>query len=138
MRVPAVTVAVLALCAAVPAQGQSGPRSAQDGVYLAEQAERGEDVFLDVCANCHSGSEFRGENFQLNWVGRTVRDLFRLVSTSMPQDSPGRLSEQQYVDVIAYLLKMNKYPAGETALVGDEATLRRIRIEEPAGRQPSP
>jgi mono/diheme cytochrome c family protein len=128
---------MLVLCALafgrVQAQA-SGATSAADGVYSEEQANRGEETFLDVCANCHSNSEFRGENFAFKWEGQTVRDLYRLVRTTMPIDSPGRLSEQQYIEVIAYLLKLNRYPAGETALGTDETALRRIRIDAHARR----
>lgn len=130
------TAMVLAsVMAAAPAAGQSseagGPKSVLDSVYSPEQAERGEAVFTDVCGACHSTSQFRGEDFSMNWTRRTLRDLYRLIRNTMPQDSPGRLSDQQYIDVVAYLLQLNRYPAGGAELASDEDLLRRIRIEPP-------
>ena len=36
----------------------------------------------------------------------------------MPYDNPGGLPEQTYVDIIAYVLNMNDFPAGESELRG--------------------
>jgi mono/diheme cytochrome c family protein len=123
--------AVLALLvSASSAVAQSGPRSVQDGVYSSAQAERGEAVFREVCVSCHATTEFKGDDFHLAWSGRTLRDLFRLISTTMPNENPGALSRQQYIDVVAYLLDLNEYPAGASDLGSDESALRRIRIEK--------
>lgn len=116
---------------AVPAAAQSSPRSTVDGVYSAAQADRGEEVFVGVCGNCHSTTEFKGDDFDLAWSGRTLRDLFRLIRNTMPNDDPGGLSPQQYIDVVAYLLALNELPTGEEDLADDESLLRRIRIEKP-------
>jgi cytochrome c len=105
-----------------------------DRVYSSAQAERGQAVFREVCVNCHTTTEFKGDDFHLAWSGRTLRDLFRLISTSMPNDNPGALSKQQYIDVVAYLLELNEYPAGEGELEGNESALRRIRIERAGGK----
>lgn len=132
MSAMVVMSALVTAPAAAQANG-SGPRSVHDSVYSAEQAERGEAVFTEVCGACHSTSQFRGDDFSMNWASRTLRDLYRLIRNTMPQDSPGRLSDQQYIDVVAYLLRLNRYPAGSTELASDEDALRRIRIEDPQG-----
>lgn len=129
-------LAVVAWAAAAPVSAQSassGPRSVLDSVYSEPQADRGEVVFDDVCSSCHAASQFRGDTFSMNWTRRTLRDLYRLIRSSMPQDSPGRLSDQEYIDVVAYLLQLNRYPAGEAELAPDEDALRRIRIDDPSG-----
>ncbi len=126
-------LALLPLPASAQDGRTTGPRSVVDGVYTSAQLERGENMFLDVCANCHSTSQFKGADFEMAWLGRTVRDLFRLISSTMPQDNPGRLAPQEYADVIAYILKLNGYPAGKAVLGTDEDVLRRIRIDKPAG-----
>ena len=131
--VPALLGTLAAGPAAAQANGGAAARSVLDSVYSAEQADRGETVFSDVCSACHSASQFRGETFDMNWTSRTLRDLYRLIRTTMPQDSPGRLSDQEYIDVVAYLLKLNRYPAGGADLGSDEQALRRIRIESPPG-----
>lgn len=132
-RIPAtILVATFAAApAAAQSNGSSGPRSVADSVYSGTQAERGQELFTDICGSCHSTSQFRGDDFGMNWTGRTLRDLYRLIRNTMPQDSPGRLTDQQYIDVVAYILELNRYPAGAAELMPDEALLRRIRIEDP-------
>jgi hypothetical protein len=48
----------------------------------------------------------------------------------MPKNEPGSLTPQEYVDVVAYLLRMNNLPTGSGDLSTDVAQLRRIRIEK--------
>lgn len=135
--------------AASPAQGES----VWDGVYTEEQAQRGEAVYHQECANCH-GHELEGADmspalsgaaFSSNWNDLSLADLFERIRISMPMDRPGTLSRQQNADVIAYILKANKWPAGAVALAREPAVLRQIKIQaaepvkinaaEPAGRR---
>ena len=44
----------------------------------------------------------------------------------MPQDAPGRLSDAEYTDVVAFMLEANSYPAGEVELPADKAALDEI------------
>ena len=73
--------------------------------------------------------EYTGQTFRQHWEGRTVFDLFDQVSALMPKNEPGSLSAKEYADVIAFILRLNKMPAGKTELPTDAAALRRIRIE---------
>ncbi len=47
----------------------------------------------------------------------------------MPKNYPGSLSEQEYVDVMSYLLSMNGMPAGAAELPSDSLALTRIKID---------
>lgn len=94
-------------------------RSVRDGVYTAEQADRGEAVFQQECGICHSPSEFAGPGFLRGWDRRTADQLFRLIVNTMPLDSPGRLEAEEYAAVISYFLKLNDLPAGEADLPSD-------------------
>ena len=58
-----------------------------------------------------------------------LNELFEQIRNTMPQDSPGSLSPQQYADIVALIFNKNKFPAGRTPLPGDYAALRMIRIE---------
>ncbi len=82
-----------------------------------------------MCAECHTSGQFRGAAFQASWSGRSVASLFELLRTTMPNDDPGRLTRDEYAAVIAYLLQLNGYPAGERSLPVDAAALERIRFE---------
>ena len=126
-----------AVGAVVAAAAQTAaPRSVWDGVYTEEQAKRGEKVSSERCAQCHgqtlTGAEAApalvGDLFNANWENVPLGDLFERIRISMPQDRPGTLSRQQNADVIAYLLKAGKFPAGDMELATDTAVLAQIKF----------
>ena len=112
------------------AEGVLSGGSVLDGVFTSAQASRGEQTFNRVCASCHDTGEFSGGRFRLSWVGRTAGDLFDTMSTLMPEADPGSLSPDAYASLIAYLFRLNGYPAGEVALPTDLAALQRVQIVE--------
>ena len=70
------------------------------------------------------GPPLAGEAFSSMWAGRSVRDLYDSAKT-MPPANPGSLSDDTYANLVAYVLQMNDYTAGETPLTtGDGTTLR--------------
>lgn len=109
------------------AGGQSGG-SVLDGVFTQAQASRGEATFRRVCAACHDTGEFSGGRFRLSWVGRSAGDLFDTIATLMPEGDPGSLTPAQYAALVAYLLQLNGYPAGEAALPASLSALRALEI----------
>jgi len=116
-----------------------GPTSVTGGVYTADQAKRGQAIYNDGCAKCHlddlsggaTSPPLKGDDFLSGWKGKTVGALFDEVRMTMPFDSPGSLTPAQYADVLAYILSMNKYPAGEKDLDKDPTPLQAIKIEAP-------
>ena len=118
-------------------------RSIWDGVYTEEQAQGARLIYLGACASCH-GSRLNGAPdaadmspapllagtaFMRGWTGSTVGSLFEFTRNSMPIINPGQFSDQQYVDIVAYMLSYHGAPAGESALLPDIETLNDIRIE---------
>jgi cytochrome c len=107
-------------------------------IYSEAQAARGRDLYAQHCASCH-GMMLEGQNsvplsgatFQARWAdGRhSLGDLFYIVRTLMPYGQPGTLSRQEYLDIIAFLLMMNGYPAGAQALPLDSAVLDGVVIK---------
>ena len=131
-------IAALALwvacsCAAV-LNGQD-MRSVWDGVYTAEQAKRGEGLYIQHCAACHGGTllgaeaapALTGFEFGANWSGLTLGDLFERIRTSMPADDPGKVSAQQKADILGHMLKVGGCPAGMTELPRDQQVLTQIK-----------
>ena len=110
------------LAAGWTASAQS--RSAWSGVYTAEQADRGRRLYVRDCAQRHGvtltggegGSELVGAAFLGRWEKKSVGELFELIRTTMPDEAPRSLSERQYLDVLAFLLKENAFPAGKDEL----------------------
>jgi mono/diheme cytochrome c family protein len=126
------------LGSALRAQGQSAA-TVTSGVYTSDQAKRGQAVYVDNCAKCHiedlSGGKdsppLVGDDFLGGWKGKTVGDLYDEVRMTMPFDSPGKLTAEQYSDVIAYIFSANKFPAGDKELAHDTAPLQKIQIVKP-------
>jgi mono/diheme cytochrome c family protein len=116
--------------------------STRDGVYTEAQASRGEASYKAACASCHGAAlagsgaatpPLAGPDFTMHWAGQTMDDLFEKVQESMPADRPGQLSRAENAGIIAYILKVNKLPAGKTELPSDAAALKQIRFD--AARQ---
>lgn len=110
--------------------------STLDGVFTSAQARRGRRVYNQNCASCH-GQQLRGgemapgvagRDFIVFWTEIPVGSLFERIRMTMPEDGPGRLSDREYADVVAYMLDRNDYPAGETELPTDKAALDQIMI----------
>ena len=125
----AIAVIGLALGTAL-AQAQASPPqgSVWDSAYTAAQAAKGETAFRYSCANCHAMAQFSGPSFLGAWEGGTAFELFQLISEQMPFDNPGSLPREQYLDVLAYLFKLNGFPAGPRPLPGEPQELKQIRI----------
>jgi hypothetical protein len=124
------TVAITSVSAQSPDSTAAVPgKSALQGVYTDGQATRGDNEHAANCTSCHSTTNYAGAAFVKAWVGRTAFDLFDQLRTTMPDDSPGSLSQQQYVDIVAYILKINGYPSGTDSLSTDPEALRLVRIE---------
>ena len=104
-------------------------RSVQSGVYTEEQAARGATVFEETCVACHQPAEFGDGAYIEGWSGQSAHDMIELMRATMPQDNPGSLKRKEYVDVAAYLFRMNGLPAGDAEM--DVNSVKRIRIEGP-------
>jgi S-disulfanyl-L-cysteine oxidoreductase SoxD len=118
---------IVIVAAATGARAQD-VKPASAGVYREEQAIRGDTVFQRACLSCHTPSFHADEQFRMNWIGRTVFDLFKLLKTTMPEDNIGGLSDDDYTRVIAYILRLNGFPAGADSLSADSLAQKRIRI----------
>ena len=111
-------------------------QSVWDGVYTAEQAERGEPLYQQSCAECHgpdlAGGEMSpglvGAEFVWNWNGLSVGDLFERLRVSMPQGVPNSVSRQEKADILAFLFRANDFPTGDTELASRTAMLGGISL----------
>ncbi len=117
-----------------PAAAPVAAPSDETAIFSQAQAERGRATFRAICAECHYSSEFRGTQFQFSWRRRSVADFFEEISSTMPEDAPGGLEPAQYLDVVAYVLELNGFPAGEGDLPLDlEALETHSMAAPPAG-----
>jgi len=131
------TAAILGAAVVAFSQAQTAS-SVWDGVYTADQAKRGADIYAKSCATCH-GDELEGggqappltgSEFTSTWNNQTVDDIFEIVKGTMPADKPGSLTRAQNADLLAFVFQKNQFPAGKTDLPEDAAALKKIKIEE--------
>lgn len=114
-----------------------GTRSVWDGAFTREQSKRGEALYGQHCSSCHGpdlagndeAAPLTGSAFLANWDGLSLGDLTERIRVSMPPNNPGKLSRQQIVDIISYMLSFNSFPAGKAELDPKAEALKEIRIE---------
>ncbi|MBI2834367.1 MAG: cytochrome c [Acidobacteria bacterium] len=135
-----VALALFAWCV-VRAQEAAGGAAASiwKGVYTEEQAKRGDALYASHCAACHGptlkgtemGPPLTGSEFTNAWSGLTVGDLLERSRAMLPED-PGKMGRQEQAEILAeilaFILSMNKYPAGTTGLSHDMQVLKQIKI----------
>jgi len=115
---------LLAACLSGP--GTADPRTVNDGVYTRDQAERGEALYTEHCLLCHDKKYFRP--VLERWEGQPLGIMFTVMSTSMPESNPGFLNEQEYVDILAYILSQSRYKPGETELDFEGGALNELMV----------
>ena len=133
--IPIILGAMFASFALVRAQSPS--KSVWDGVYTEEQAAKGKELYSTHCSSCHSDSMEGGEmapalaggGFSSNWAGLTAGDLFDRIRTTMPLNTPGKLSREINANILAYIFKFNAFPAGTVELSQRSEYLKEIRID---------
>lgn len=112
-------------------------------MFTAAQAARGSAVYAKQCAFCHgqglegaTSTPLAGPRFMTKWGDgkHTVDDLHFVIRSQMPYGAPGTLTNQQYVDVVAFILQSNGYRAGGKALVANSPSLKATMISTQRGR----
>ncbi|MBW6507714.1 MAG: cytochrome c [Rhodobacteraceae bacterium] len=89
--------------------------------YSDAQADRGQRAYPTTCGGCHGTNMI--EIFSLyEDAGR----WFRFASGSMPADNPGGLPTEDYLDILAYLMREMGFPAGPDELPDSRSVLARI------------
>jgi mono/diheme cytochrome c family protein len=141
-----VVAAAVAVCAvytnqtsaSAAAQAPAKAATVADGVFSADQAKRGQTKYTQACSTCHqadlSGSDqapaLVGGDFVDRWDGQSVADLADRIRTSMPADDVGSLTTPMSVDIVAYVLQTNGFPAGAEEMKPDRAALKAVMIKK--------
>jgi mono/diheme cytochrome c family protein len=106
------------------------------GVYTTAQAARGKTAFETSCTNCHNrdlngsdrGPSLHGDRFMANWLNGSVDALYSKIRFSMPATYPETVADDVKLDIVAYLLQVNQFPAGVSELKMDPDALESIQI----------
>jgi mono/diheme cytochrome c family protein len=96
-------------------------KSVDQGVYTVAQANRGQIVYETQCTACHrepggNAVLIVGERFERSFAGATLETFFTTIKTTMPRNAPGSLTDAEYADVVAHMLRLNGYPDGMSQL----------------------
>jgi mono/diheme cytochrome c family protein len=138
------------------ANDDTPPNDLRTGRFYSDaQALRGEVYFRGHCATCHSTSAGEPTHADLAsghrgaLLGNGYRHLpiatgasrwerypdvfalFNKIQRSMPAHDPGALSLGTYLDLTAYVLKINGAPAGAEELVFSEHAMKSMMLNEP-------
>jgi len=108
-------------------------------LYTQEQAKKGALAYYQNCAMCHaplldgqsagySGPALKGPEFADPSYDFHLSDIFNFVAKLMPAATPGSLTHEQDVEIMAFILQQNGYPAGSKELVYEEAEKSKVPI----------
>ncbi|AIO37367.1 cytochrome c family protein [Burkholderia cenocepacia] len=97
--------------------------------FDAAQVAHGKEIYGNACAKCH-GADLEGNTAPalsgpsfapLSHSHLTIGGVFGYMATNMPADQPGKLKDDEYADLMAFLLASNGYVASNAKLTADTA-----------------
>jgi len=112
-------------------------KTTNDGVYTKAQADGAKEQYDKICADCHpftvaakkkpKDKPLGEDPFFENWAGRPLSELVTLIHLQMPDDGSADVSEEEAIDLVAYILQQNGFTPGGAALSKDSlsATIER-------------
>src|SRR5690554_287274 len=85
--------AVILFGTAMPAFSQDSTR---DGIFTAEQAAAGANLYVRSCIECHgatlrggeAGPALVGAGFWNKWTGQSLAALYQITASTMPVNNP--------------------------------------------------
>jgi mono/diheme cytochrome c family protein len=106
-------------------------------LYTEDQASKGAIAYYQNCAMCHgpaldgqqggySGPALKGADFADPSYDFHVHDIFTFVAKQMPAAEPGSLPADLYVQIMAFILQQNGYPAGAVELTYEGADKSKV------------
>jgi polar amino acid transport system substrate-binding protein len=108
-------------------------------LYTEDQAAKGALAYYQNCAMCHgplldgqaggySGPALKGAEFADPSYDFHLSDIFNFVAKLMPAATPGSLTHEQDVQIMAFILQQNGYPSGNSELVYESAEKSMVPI----------
>ena len=112
--------------------------AANDSYFGDRQSLREEGLYQTHCSGCH-GDDLRGksavslvgETFLARWSdeSHSVDDLLYIVRTQMPYGEPNKLPKSEYLDIVTFILKANRFPGGGEDLLLDPKVLSTKKLK---------
>jgi mono/diheme cytochrome c family protein len=125
-KLPAASISLGIVCLTFFSYAAAEGNTIAEGVYTEAQAQSGEELYRVNCLTCHDKKYFRP--VLERWNGQTLGILYTIMSTSMPESNPGALRQEEYVEILAYILSLSRYPAGTSELDYRDGALEKITV----------
>jgi mono/diheme cytochrome c family protein len=129
----------LLLAAVSAAKPVQDTKTVWSGVYTEAQAVQGRAFYEESCSRCHApdlsgnvGGALKGDVFIRDWGGKTLNALYERMKTTMPRGAPASLGDGVYLNIVAYVLQVNGFPANPMAELKPDL-LQTIRVESKEG-----
>ena len=86
----------------------------------------GRNLYYQKCAMCHGvelqgsghAAPLTGAEFQQRWSGKTARNVYSRIISTMPFDDPGSLTEAQALRIAVFCLQRNGAELNEDLIMG--------------------
>jgi mono/diheme cytochrome c family protein len=128
-----VIVWAAAIALATPVSSRAAAqKTTNDGVYSKAQADSAKASYNKICADCHAFTvaakkrpadlPLGDEPFLKKWNGRSLDELITLIVMTMPNDGSAVVTDAEAVDLVAYILHQNGFPAGPDPLTKSSAS----------------
>ncbi len=114
--------------------GSPTPTPTPTATTMGQYAQAGTTVFANRCAKCHgdkgqgvTAPAVIGQNASLDKYN-TAQGLLNFMSAAMPLDAPGALSQQEYRQLLCFLLVQNNFAAANAPF--DQNNLSSIALKK--------
>jgi cytochrome c len=95
--------------------------------FTAAQLDAGRQAYIGHCMVCHGdklqgigdAQRLVGQDFVDAWGHDTTKDLFTAIRVEMPFDNPASLTDEMYLNLVAFLLHANGAKTGAAPLTAD-------------------
>lgn len=122
-----------AVASAAANNATPAPQALPADWYSSAQAEAGSKLYAQSCASCHGaklegggGPSLVGSSWNQLYAGAKLLTVWGEIQGPMAQYAGTTFSEQQSLDVVAFLLQQNGYPAGSKPLTDPGSLNRQI------------
>ncbi len=126
VAVSAVAVSALVFSMLASSAFADGAKTLADGVYTQAQAEAGAPLFTTNCSACHNTDFYKTTLQRFN--GQPLLYLFESIMAGMPADKPGALLDNEYEDIMAHIISLLGFPAGDERLTYSGDTMRNTTV----------
>ncbi len=143
------TIAIVTLLTACGGEPQSGADTSipvatspaevsVPAVSFATQADAGASAYTTHCATCHGGDlqgsalgpMLSGGGFLGSWGRRSPGDFYNDIRANMPPGGNQALSEDDYVNIVAHVMRVNGVPDSNPVLVADASYPMAINVPD--------